>query len=216
MPKWDRTQIMQQRLEDKLHNGLYAGRRIIHRDSPIDGRVSLGAGYREAVLVDSGQDPYITALYKEAYQKANSYGAYHVFMQRLGFSGHNAEARVISAVYRTVRKRIKGSKKGLNELIKKARIGNGQIVPLGFFIKAGKGVCRHMAPACGVLLELFRKAGYIKGKISIDRNTAKTGHAWCRYTNSGGEVYILDVAQDYIGRLEKAKNWDYRRPDERA
>ena len=52
---------------------------------------------------------------------------------------------------------------------------------------------------------------YIRGNASIDRNTdVPGGRAWCRYTNSNKRVFILDVAQGFIGRMEKAENWDYR------
>ncbi len=72
----------------------------------------------------------------------------------------------------------------------------------------------------GYLLERLSKDGLVGGKVSVDRNYVQGlgGHAWVRYTNSGGEVFILDSAQGYIGRLdemdESQKRWFYERPED--
>jgi hypothetical protein len=55
---WNNTLVMDQRLqtEGKLSTkgeNYFEGRRIIHRNSPINGGVYLGAGQREAIVVDS-------------------------------------------------------------------------------------------------------------------------------------------------------------------
>ncbi|MDD4877708.1 MAG: hypothetical protein PHO02_01575 [Candidatus Nanoarchaeia archaeon] len=204
MASWDKTQYMEQRLEDKLEGGVYRGRKVICRDSPIDGGVYIGAGEREAIVVDSKKYNEIKKLYKKAREKA-----------LVGVVTKDvAKGLVLNAVYNTVKEAMKYDKDAVNGLINICNSGTDGKIALDVFIKNKVGVCRHMALACGALLELFRKDGYIRGKASIDRNTINGGHAWCRYTNSGGEVFILDVAQDYIGRLEKAENWNYRRPDE--
>jgi hypothetical protein len=122
---------------------------------------------------------------------------------------------ILNAVYETVKESMNYDKKAVNALVDSVNCKKDRKIALDMFLDRNIGVCRQMALACGVLLELFRKDGYIRGNASIDRNTdVPGGHAWCRYTNLGGEVFILDVAQKYIGRMDKAKNWDYRRPDE--
>lgn len=114
------------------------------------------------------------------------------------------------------------------------RVGrkDGQKVSLDVYIKAGKGVCRHQALYAGIILERLIDKGLLNGKVSVDRNMIKgrdadkyDGHAWTRYTNSRGDVFILDVAQ---GRLDSLNNlvkenmrnsravWDYRRPEDRG
>ncbi len=204
MPDWDRTHFSEKRLEDVLEGGMYRGRRIIKRDSPIDGGVYLGAGEREAIVVDSEKYTEIKRLYEIAKEKA--------LVGKVDISV--AKYLILNAVFGTVKEAMAYNEAAADGLAAICNSGSDGKITLDLFIKNKIGVCRHMALACGALLELFKKDGYIRGNASIDRNTGKGGHAWCRYTNSGGEVYILDVAQGYIGRIEKAKNWDYRRPDE--
>ena len=70
----------------------------------------------------------------------------------------------------------------------------------------------------------------MQGKVSVDRNLNKRvneadmydGHSWVRYTNSGNQVFILDVAQQKVAALfdlMQAHNrgeqvWDYARPED--
>ncbi|MFH0896551.1 MAG: hypothetical protein V1850_00680 [Candidatus Bathyarchaeota archaeon] len=65
---------------------------------------------------------------------------------------------------------------------------------------------------------MFKKDGFVNGKSSIDRNFTSEGlHEWCRYTNSRGDVIIIDPAQRYLGNLKGApeKNrWAYERPED--
>lgn len=204
MADWSRTMFSEKRLEDVLEEGTYRGRRIIHRDTPIDGGVYLGAGEREAIVVDSEKYPALKKLYEKAKEKA--------LVDKVDISV--AKCLILNAVYDTVKEAMAYNEAAADRLVNICNSGTDGKIALDVFIKNEIGVCRHMALACGALLELFRKEGYINGNVSIDRNTDKGGHAWCRYTNSGGEVYILDVAQKYIGRMDKATNWDYRRPDE--
>ncbi|MDI6737904.1 MAG: hypothetical protein QME12_05325 [Nanoarchaeota archaeon] len=204
MANWDRTMFTEKRLEDVLEEGMYMGRRIIHRDTPIDGGVYIGAGEREAIVVDSDKYPAIRKLYEKAKEKA--------LVDKVDISV--AKVLILNAVYDTVKEAMKYDEKAVDALVNLCHSGKDGKIALDMFISRNIGVCRHMALTCGALLELFKKEGYLRGDISIDRNTDGSGHAWCRYTNSGGEVYILDVARDYIGRIEKAANWDYRRPDE--
>lgn len=186
-------------MEERVEDGFYLGRRIIERDSPIDGGIFLGEGQRPAIVVDSEKYPAIGTLYEKAKKKA-----------LVGLvENHVTKGLVLNAVYDTVKQTMTfNDDHSVETLLMFMHCGKDGKVSLDAFIDNKIGQDEHMALACGVLLELFRKDGFISGKPSIDSNE---GHAWCRYTNSGGEVYILDVAQNYIGRMKKAINRDYRR-----
>ena len=105
-----------------------------------------------------------------------------------------------------------------------AKFRDGDKVELSVFMAAGVGVCRHQALACAVTLERFKDEGHIRGSISIDRNIRRDpkmensdGHAWVRYTSHGGNIMILDVAQNYFGLLKDSSRdaqWNYMRPEE--
>jgi len=101
------------------------------------------------------------------------------------------------------------------------RVGHGGKISLTAYIDRGGGVCRHQALFGGYLIEKMIDDGYLRGKVSVDRSYSKEegGHAWIRYTNSVGKVFILDIAQGVMGALEKVNTnsyWDYRRPEERG
>jgi len=184
---------------------LYQGRRIIHRDSLIDGGVYLGEGQREAIVVDS-RDPRLRELYQLAKDRATINGIF-------------IKDKLLRTVYDAVAEKMpKQNNDAVRKLVLREGLENGSKVSLGVFLKEGVGVCRHDALACAVLLELFKKEGVIQGKASADRNSMVFGgHAWCRYTNSAEEKWILDVRQGYIGRLEEAileNKWAYQRPED--
>jgi hypothetical protein len=209
MANWDKTQSMKRRLqrEGKLDEGdVYQGRPIIHRDSPVNGGVYLGEGQREAIVVDSKKYTGLSALYAIAKDKATV--------------GENIRKDLIlEAVFQTVREAMpKQDLEAVQKITRKHGVEKDGKIALDVFLEEHTGVCRHDALTCAALLELFKGEGHARGKASVDRNsTEKGGHAWCRYTNSDGIVFILDVAQDYLGRLEKApekKRWAYERPED--
>lgn len=97
----------------------------------------------------------------------------------------------------------------------------GAKIGLNVYIQNHVGVCRHQALFMGYLLEKLTDDGILHGRASVDRNfiEGEGGHAWVRYVNSEGKVFILDTAQNYVGTLDDSKsnaNWDYRRPKERS
>lgn len=74
------------------------------------------------------------------------------------------------------------------------------------FVKAGTGVCRHMALATGALLEMAADLGLLKGAAAYHRshvvaNDNPTGHAWTRFTDQAGNRWVLDVANRYCGLI---------------
>ena len=196
MVDWNRTVIMESRL-----GGIdrYQGRHIIHRDTPIDKGVYLGSHAREAIVVDSEKYPALKRLYQIAKSKVNDY----------------TEEEILRTVYETTIEVFQNRGNGLEELLDHYNIEDDQKIALDVFIEYGIGVCRHMALTAGALLELFKKDGYIDGKMSIDRNTTELGgHAWIRYEKKD-EVTIIDPALGYIGNLKNGlKIWPYNRSED--
>lgn len=93
-----------------------------------------------------------------------------------------------------------------------------QKIAINKYISRGIGVCRTQAALCAYLAERLSKEDVIEGRASIDRNTFDdSGHAWARFITPSGEVYIIDPAQKYIGKLkdvDRNKSWDYRRSED--
>lgn len=197
----------------------FAERRLIARDSPIRGGVYYGTYGGEAIVVDPNKYP---DTYQQWYNLAKKAASKNGIVER---------GRVLEAVFDTVTKQMPYSQKGVDRLLKNIAHDKGQRtfedgskVELAVFMQRHVGVCRHQALAAGALLETFKDEGYIRGQISIDRNIRWSpgdepgGHAWTRYTSHGGEVMILDVAQQYFGKLNdspQAARWNYLRPEER-
>jgi len=206
---WDKTIISKKRLnlEGKLGaDDTFKGRHIIHRDSPIDCGVYLGQGKREAIVVDSEKQPEIKELYQKAKEK--------------NYANGTPEIKVLRAVFETVKYAMRYDNEAVEKLVSERGVGNDKKISLSSFINKRIGVCRQHALACAVLLELYQKDSILdsKSKISVDRNSTHLGgHAWCRYTNPADEVFILDVAQDYVGFLNDASvkdKWAYERPED--
>jgi hypothetical protein len=200
MADWNRTRLAHARIGDQLEpNGTYKGRHIIGRDTPIDGGVSLGGQTREAIVVDSQKYPKIQALYGDAKIRASE-------------GNHVQRDLVLQAVYDTVSKALPTqSPSAVEALIEEWGVGKDGKVALDAFIAAGVGVCRHSALTAGVLLELFKREGHIRGIASVDRNSTSQGaHEWARYTAHNGTVTILDITQKYLGGVFGAA-WPYWR-----
>ena len=206
---YDKT--IRARLNNKIEtiNGIdyYRGRHIIKQDTAIDGGVCLGNGKREAIVVDSQKYPKLRELYEKAKQKAS-------------VDNKVQRNRVLKAVYDVVLDAMPNQDSVKSEsLIYKYHAWNDRKISLDVFINEDAGVCRHKALACGALIELFKKEGYVRGKPSIDKNSSPSGmHAWCRYTSFNGDVQILDVMKEYFGSLKdsvKNAKWNYRRPEEK-
>lgn len=194
-------------------HGLFAGRRIIGRNTPINGGVYVGSGAREAIVVDDRQYP------QELMQVSQQLSA--ALERHVAGSGKN----IFSYVYEVTKVNLGGSQKPetIERLIEQdvARItgarGPDATVPLNLFIKNRRGVCRQRALLAGYLIEQLIQKGKLKGKVSVDRNTIPGlgGHAWARYESPDGKaVIIIDPSLEYVGPIAKApkKVWDYNRP----
>lgn len=216
---WDYTELF----KDRNGSETYQGRPLIERDSPIAGGVYFGTYGGEAIVVDPEKYPdEYNKLFDEASARATVDGAVS--------RGH-----LLRAVFDTVKEAMPYSKNGVQTVLDTIAINQNRLefksgtkVDLSSFLKRHTGVCRHQALAVGVTLERFKDEGYIRGDISVDRNInwdpsadkrEPGGHAWVRYTNSNGKIFIIDVAQNYIGTLEDSvskANWNYLRPEEKT
>jgi len=184
----------------------FQGRPKIDIDTKIDGGVYLGVNPREALVVDFDNSNCLRTLFNVACSRAND-----------GKIGEVYEH--LQSVYQITREAFPlGGEKRVNEFIKERGFEDNVKVNLDVFIANGIGVCRHMALTSGVLLEKFIDMGFIDGKVSVDRNeTIFERHAWARYTESNGNVTIVDPALSYFGKPltpTLRHRWDYRRHED--
>jgi len=194
--------------------GIYKGRHVIGRDERINGGVYLGSGKREEIVVDDTKSEVKKAyedLYEQLWEKVRNR---QNEQEELG-QDNNIKNGILSDVFELVMEKMQYD----GDFADKAGDEfEDQKINLSYFINAKKGVCRHQALLVGYLLERLKEEGHIDGKVSIDRNSVPGlgAHAWVRYVSgTTRDVFIIDPAQKFIGRLEDAPgNWPYRRPEE--
>ncbi len=210
-------------------HGVFEGRPIIARDTKLNGGVYPVGGTRgEAIVVDDKEHPKeLNQVYEKILEKS--------------LKPRDDEAS-IKAVKRWVKSKFKGVEQGqititntLDDVLSvvkktlrydlkatKAIAVDSQEVALNEYIHKGVGVCRTQGVLSAYIVEKMINEGRLEGTVSIDRNTGKTfdgvagGHAWARYRDAEGTVYIIDPAQGFVGRLQDAtdRNWDYRRTED--
>ena len=196
----------------------YLGRHIIGRDTKIDGGVYLGSGAREAIVVDFENSPELQNIYRRTVKRLTTVDGFQ-------------KDKVITVVYDSVLEAMPPThdKNAVDKLIDRLDIENGTNlhedgkISLNRFIEAGVSECRHYALTAGVILEKLKENGHINGTVSVDRNSADYycggvldggGHAWVRYTNSIGKIYIIDVAKTFKGPMNdglQKDRWPYER-----
>jgi catechol 2,3-dioxygenase-like lactoylglutathione lyase family enzyme len=187
-------------------NGYYQDRLIIGRDTPINGGVYLGAGQREAIVVDDSKSIYLDKIYRNFMAETAD------IQKTLHF-----RAGILGFIYDKVREVLPADQVLAERLA--GPYQNDRKLSLDVFIGGKAGVCRHQALLTGYLLERLIKEGYIGGKVSVDRNSikGKGGHAWVRYVDENGLVSIVDPTQGYIGKLfavDPSQRWFYKRPED--
>lgn len=195
----------------------YQGREIIGRNSRINGGVYIVPGIQEAIVVDDARDgPHVFSEYTKANQRFGQVArAKGISIQHHVKEGQ--EPAVLESAWETAKELLKYD---LQYSIDISRRFKDRKIDLSTMLEDGKGVCRHQALLAGYLLEKAIVDGYMRGKVSVDRNfiEGKGGHAWTRYTDTKGRVFIIDPAQNFVGTLEEATKfggWDYRRPEEK-
>lgn len=186
---------------------IYQGRPIIGRDKRINGGVYLGGGAREAIVVDDQKDQVLERVYQALIERR----------KKAVEAGESFKQSLLSEVWHLVNQVMPYDAEHVEQIVGSLPEPDTKIY-LSAFIKGG--VCRHQALLTAYLLEKLGDEGLVGGEVSIDRNYVEDmgGHAWVRYTNSGGDVFILDSAQDYIGRLDEMTEdelrWFYERPED--
>ncbi len=185
--------------------GKFRGRNIISRDSPIIGGIYIGAAEREAIVVDEKYGELIK-VYQELLLKRDKEIA----------KGVDFKDGVLKEVWELVMKKMPYNLEATQRVI--AEHTHDDKFALDSFLLNKVGICRHQALLGGYLLEKLIAEGKIHGRVSVDRNYVeeKGGHAWVRYTNSNNEVFIIDPAQHYFGRLDEIDEdrWFYERPSD--
>lgn len=190
-------------------------RRTICRDSRLEGGVLEGS-YRdksESIVVDWGES------LQDAYDKLEA-----------GLEEKMTDSDILGHVFKYVESHMEYDKEAVDRIFReKAKGVDHQKVDLGVYIDEAVGICRHQALFAGVLLEHFIDNGILTGAVSVDRNDNKkkgsdeyNSHAWVRYTDMEGQVYILDVAQHKMDTLKSLRHkreageaiWNYARPED--
>ncbi len=203
--------------------GYYQGRPIIGRDSPeINGGVYYSdTADSEVIVVDDDRHPGSKGSFelRQIYSEVLTDLEIRTQIRNPNKTGQNY-VDILRAVYENVQRLLP------YDLVRTQAITNDLIdkkINLYAFIKQRAGVCRHQALLTGYFLEMLQKQGFIQGaRVSVDRNyqpDSRDGHAWARFTAPNGEVYVIDPAQHYVGRLQDAEGeiaagrvWDYRVP----
>lgn len=216
---WDKTRMAEERArhsplyeepDAEARHGYFKGRQIIGRDTHINNGVYIGGGKREAIVIDDSKDDQLNIAYKEL----------ESIMNKIEALGEKYKNNILNEVFDLTKIKLPYNNHGVNLIFKKYGLSEDTKIRLGIYIAEGAGVCRHQALLAAYLLEKLKLDGKINGVASIDRNYIKAfgGHAWVRYTNSKGDVYIIDPAQDFIGSLEDAEKkgkWSYKRPEDK-
>lgn len=211
-------EIVELRQQHERKNGAKE-RPTISRDSRIDTGVYEGKYGGEAIVVDREKYPI---GFQEAMTK--------VLAAITRRDGSVDKSMILGSVFDTVSEKMRYDKAAVDDILQRSGGADGTKIALDTYIAEGVGVCRHQALFAGQLLESLKDMGFVSGNVSVDRNALKRdnddgydGHAWARYVNSAGDVYVLDPAQGVIDRLDDlmAKRaggdlriWDYGRPED--
>jgi hypothetical protein len=184
----------------------YLGRPVIGRGTPIDGGVSTGAGFREAIVVDFSKDRTLEGAYREFVDSLPT---------RIAPGSEGFNRFVLKKLEAFADRKFGGQsatiESDLDALLRIKDISNDQKVNLGLFLNEGTGVCRHRALLAGAILERMIKEGRLDGAVEIRRNARNGGaHAWAVFTDTSGDRTVLDPMQRYIGPEGALPHgWDY-------
>lgn len=199
---WRKTRLVQERVGGEK----FGGRLLIKRDGLINNGVYLGEHQRGAIIVDDKEDPVILQILRKLEDEFRC--------------SVNYKNNVLQKVFTTVKKHVPGDSQMTWEFLRNnGFINSDREIYLGTFVKRRIGWCTTQALLGGYLLEGLKKDGFIAGKVSIDRNDQpEGGHAWDRYKNSVGRVFILDYMTKgpvALDSLSPKDQWPYLRPEEK-
>jgi hypothetical protein len=199
------VQELRRLISDKRH--------LIGREESVLGGIYAGSYGGEAIVVDYDRDP----LFYDSI-------ADQVVARATRADGSIDKSELLDGVYEVVSELLPYSKEAVDNVNEKYNIKDYQKISLSVYVDEKAGVCRHQALLVATVLEILKNRGVTRGAASIERSIQwpeegdPEGHAWVRYTNGSGEVFIIDVAQNYIGTLEESQSremgWNYLRPEE--
>jgi len=202
----------------------FVNRPTIGRDTfPIEGHVDIRAWLAggEAIEVDSTKN---AEVYENLRQELYTALTAVIYEDQANGRVMSDDQKVVEAIYRTVEQGMTydlGYANLVSDYYK--NIGSEErIVPLAQYIQARKGVCRHMALTASWLGGEASRIGWAKGRFTTEVNQSTQGngaHEWARYVGADGEVYIIDPAQRFRGKLidtldkapEGHERWGYFR-----
>ena len=186
----------------------FKGRPMISRDTPINGGIYVGGHLKEALVVDDTKDgEVLNTIYNELISRR----------KKAIREGKQFKDGLLLEVWNLVGE-VMPYDSDKAEGIENSSLEPDTEINISNFI--GGGGCRHQALLTAYLLERLAKEGYVGGSVSFDTNYVpnKGAHAWARYENSKGEIFILDPAQGYIGALKdmnkEEDRWFYERPED--
>lgn len=221
----DRTVLAGQRLQnegrfrradEQSPHGYMDGLPIIGRESRrVSGGVYLGGSAREAITVLPDQDPRIEA----AYQRFAARQMLGQAVRRVLRPSVESDVRGnLRAVKTAVRATMTYASDEVDTLSLQYR--GDQQVSLGEFIERGIGVCRHQGLLAAYFMERMTEDGRLGGiRIRMSRSSIPEfggTHAWAELVAHDGREYVVDPAQNFVGRKEDARRkpgaWDYNMP----
>ena len=203
--------------------GRYLGRPIIGRDSRIDGGVYIGRKPREAIVVDMAAPGLLDNVYqdwlKELQRAAPLWPWQHVTLGKKRAVQRLMHRHIANLCRDLVHRVLPFDRQVVAKVALEHTLGPDDKVRLDVYLRRRGGVCRHQVCLLGAVLERLTDEGWAEGKVSIDRKFVpkQYSHAWVRWTDSDGKVWILDAAQDVWGPLdafEPERRWFYAREDE--
>ncbi len=214
-------------------HGMYENKFIIARDTEINrGIYPVGSSEGEAIIVDDVLYPKeLNKVYEELTDRLSHKLGIEIQDQEIdeaqpvvnglsrALASENTQQNdtkealktVLSVVYEALRYDAETAD---------SLASNGDVITLNRYIQEGVGVCRQQALLSAYLVERLIKNNHLSGAVSIDRNLVEAdedGHAWARFRDKEGRVFIIDPAQEYAGPLlsnPDEVNWDYRRTED--
>lgn len=173
----------------------------------FNGHLSVGAGAREALLI-SDQNPEFSHIYNSVYSQVIQQ------LQEQIDARQNYKEHVFTSLFDVLHSTFPNRNvKALDSFLEKLHIPDNAdaVINLGEFMQAGIGVCRHNVALGAYLLERMHNESWVGGQARIKRSTVPEmgGHAWIEYTNSDGQVIILDPMTneaDLLDNINTMKN----------
>jgi hypothetical protein len=187
------------RIEKKDDGEFYLeGRRIIGKNSKIDGGVYPGSGFdldrkyvREIIVADFDKDKAVQVFYAK-------------LVSELAESKDSNIENIIKIYNKLLSPMI--DEKTSDEL---ANLYKDKKVQLGLFLVQGGVVCRHNAVLFALMVEKMKENGIINYdcECTIERHGGKWkgsegNHAYCKIKTKKG-IFIADAVQRESGKLQK-------------